>query len=96
MTIQYSSELLERLTELLGKFEDATKTVSANEDQTAGLILPIIAQIKRRLPAEDDLPMIKKCKQAMTTDFETRYSDINVQRLLELASVVYPKFKDIS
>ena len=89
---------LGELVNLLTPFETATVKVSSSKKPTAGLILPMIAQFKRRdlLRNEEDSNMVKKAKMAIRTDLDKRYTDEGQQRLLGLASFLDPRFKSLN
>lgn len=88
---------LEQLVAVLTKFEKATKMVSSEKAPTAGLILPMMYQLTKHLAeCEADFPMIKRCKAAMLDDLSKRYDGEKVQRLLQKASIVDPRFKHLA
>ncbi len=92
------TEKLQDLVQVLTPFEEATKMVSSAKSPTAGLVLPIIAQMKSRDLAlhDDDSNMIKSVKRAILNDLNKRYLLASEQQLLGLCSVVDPRWKKLS
>ena len=87
---------LEKLEKLLDKFEEATKMVSSEKVPTAGLILPMMYQLKKHLTERaTDTAMVKRCKAAMLADLDKRYTGDKVQHVLQQASALDPRFKGL-
>ncbi len=88
---------LEKLRDLLSKFEEATVKVSSEKKPTAGLILPILYTLRKHLTeAPGDINLIKKMKSEMMKDLQKRYQGEDVQKMLALCSVVHPRFKALA
>lgn len=88
---------LQDLQELLEPFERATKIMSSEKKPTASMILPTL---RRFLEGDchvraDDSTLIRKAKEAISTDLKKRYTTEREQDLLYTTTVLDPRFKNL-
>lgn len=87
--------LIPEIIKLMSPLKVATTLLSEEKNPTLSMISPIQAKLKRHFhPDGNDLLSIFKMKEQFTKDFSGRYT--NLQELLNSASALDPRFKDLT
>ncbi|CAL4210066.1 unnamed protein product, partial [Meganyctiphanes norvegica] len=87
-------EDMKAIADFLEMFEGATQLVSGEKYATLNFVKPVLDQFNAYLaPNDSDNPIIKDMKQVMLTDLVTRYQDQNVQKLLNIGTILDPRFR---
>lgn len=70
--------------------------MSSETTPTISVILPLKEMIlKSMAPADEDSTAIKEAKEAITRDLEKRYTDPDLQKYLQKATALDPRFKSL-
>ena len=86
---------MKELSDLLGVFEAATVVISAQKTSTISFVKPMINSFNAYLNTnETDSFLVKKSKKAIKNDLQTRYQEENLKNLLNITSLLDPRFKD--
>ncbi|XP_036066734.1 zinc finger BED domain-containing protein 1 [Oryzias melastigma] len=79
---------------LMRKHYYSTLAVSSDKSPTCGEILPILQKLQQHYTVrEDDSPFTRSIKENIWKDLSKRYQDTDVQRFLEEATIMDPRFK---
>lgn len=89
--------VIEDLISILKPFSDATQVLSGSKYATISLLAPILYKlIYKTLKIEDkDTTILKSIKNAICTDLKSRYEPLEIQRLLNIAAFLDPRFKQL-
>ena len=89
--------VIEDLISILKPFSDATQVLSGSKYATISLLAPVLYKlIHVTLKVEGkDSTILKSIKNAICTDLKSRYESLEVQRLLNIAAFLDPRFKQL-
>ena len=82
---------------ILFPFSDATQVLSGSKYATISLLTPVLYKlIHVTLKIEGtDTTILKSIKNAICTDLKSRYESLEIQRLLNIAAFLDPRFKQL-
>ncbi|XP_063073815.1 uncharacterized protein LOC134464274 [Engraulis encrasicolus] len=87
--------LIQEIIKLMSPVKVATTLLSEEKSPTISMIAPIQAKLHKQFSEDNtDLPIIADMKQRFRQDFSDRYLDL--QELLNNASALDPRFKDLA
>ncbi|KAM4625223.1 E3 SUMO-protein ligase ZBED1-like [Polymixia lowei] len=79
---------------LMRKHYTSTLAVSSDKGPTCGEILPILQKLQQHYTVqEDDSSFTRSIKESIWNDLSKRYQEAYIQRFLEEATIVDPRFK---
>ncbi|XP_069395174.1 E3 SUMO-protein ligase ZBED1-like [Paralichthys olivaceus] len=79
---------------LMRKHYTSTLAVSSDKSQTCGEILPILQKLQQHYTVqEDETAFTRSIKENIWKDLSTRYQKVDIQRFLEEATILDPRFK---
>lgn len=88
--------LAEQLIKLLKPLKTVTTLMSSETTPTSSMILPLKELIlKAMVQEEEDGPTIKEAKAAIAQDLGKRYTDPDLQKYLQIATTLDPRFKSL-
>lgn len=86
--------MAEQLIEVLNPLKTVTTLMSSETTPTTSMILPLKEMIlKSMAPGDEDSTAIKEAKEAIARDLEKRYTDPDLQKYLQKATALDPRFK---
>jgi len=88
-------KMAEQLIEVLKPLKTVT-TLMSSETTTNSMILPLKEMIlKSILPGDEDSTVIKEAKEAIAQDLDRRYTNPDLQKYLQKATALDPRFKSL-
>ena len=85
------------LCDFLSDFDAATQIVSGEKYATISLIKPLLRTLTNHCSEDsDDSSLIKSVKEAIKKDIENRYKEPKTQKILNVATIIDPRFKNDS
>jgi len=88
-------KMAEQLIEVLKPLKTVT-TLMSSETTTNSMILPLKEMIlKSMVPGDEDSTVIKEAKEAIAQDLDRRYTNPDLQKYLQKATALDPRFKSL-
>lgn len=86
----------EELVEVLKLFKTVTTVMCEEKSPTISMIHPMKEKLLRHLTErETDSGLVKQVKSAIRVDIESRYTDPNIIKVLEISCALDPRFKSL-
>ena len=91
-------KMIEELCEILKPMKDLTVKLSSQTDCTSSIILPSLHKLMSTHLAEgaNESKFARDCKAALKTDLNKRYQDQDIRQHLLAASILDPRFRQLS
>ncbi|CAM4502813.1 unnamed protein product [Leuciscus chuanchicus] len=87
-------KMAEQLIEVLKPLKTVTTLMSSETTPTISMILPLKEMIlKSMVPGDEDSTVIKEAKEAIAHDLDRRYTNPDLQKYLQKATALDPRFK---
>lgn len=88
-------DVLESVSKSLGPMLDFTDALSGDEYVSVSFVKPVLQLFNTSLleMREEDTDLTKNIKKMMLDYLNEKYEDDETQKLLDMASVLYPRFK---
>lgn len=89
-------KMAEQLIEVLKPLKTVTTLMSSETTPTISMILPLKEMIlKSMVPGDEDSTVIKEAKEAIGQDLDRRCTDPDLQKYLQKATALDPRFKSL-
>ena len=90
-------EVVEMLADLLKPFQQATTVMGAVRYPTLSTVKPLLYKLltKTLKITDDDCPTAKAVKQEIKKDLEDRYHKTTVERIINFATFLDPRYKEL-
>lgn len=89
-------KMAEQLIELLKPLKTVSTLMNSEITPTTSMILPLKEMIlKSMAPGDEDSTAIKEAKEAIARNLEKRYTDPDLQKYLQKATALDPRFKSL-
>nr|XP_054594517.1 E3 SUMO-protein ligase ZBED1-like [Nothobranchius furzeri] len=96
MLTDAEQKMAEQLNEILKPLKTVTTLMSSETTPTMSMILPLKEMIlKCMAPGGEDSAGIKEAKDAIAQDLDKRYTDPDLQKYLQKATALDPRFKSL-
>lgn len=96
MLTDTEQKMAEQLIEVLKPLKTVTTLMSSETTPTISMILPLKEMIlKSMTPGDKDYTAIKEAKEAIARDLGKRYTDPDLQKYLQKATALDPRFKSL-
>ncbi|KAE8281731.1 hypothetical protein D5F01_LYC20731 [Larimichthys crocea] len=93
--LQFFPSLIQEIIKLMSPVKVATTLLSEEKSPTISMIAPIQAKLHKHFSEDNtDMPIITEMKRRFRQDFFDRY--VELQELLNSASALDPRFKDLT
>ena len=89
--------VIELLVDVLKPFQHATEVMSAVKYTTVSMVKPLLYKlVEKTLRADDsDASTAREVKKAIRNDLQERYQSAAVQRIMNIATYLDPRYKEL-
>ena len=89
--------ILEDVADVLQPFKIATEYLSGEKFPTISALGPLLAEVRAKIEfAPNDTPVVREVKKVLASDMHTRYQNREVIEVLNISSLLDPRFKTLA